>query len=453
MSEHIIIVDDDHDLRELIADVLGDEGYSTRSFASGDAALEALRKGLQADVVLTDRIMPGMRGDELVQEIRGSWPEINVIVMTGFGSIESAVELIKDGAFDYVAKPFSNQAIVFAVQRALEESQTRRALAASRRVPDSIPGMIGSSEAVQELTRMIARAAVSRHPVLITGESGTGKELVAEAIHRISGRQKLVAVNCGALPENLLESELFGHEKGSFTGADRTKAGLLEEAAGGTAFLDEIGEMPLALQPKLLRALEEGEVRRIGSNRSQRLDFRVVSATNRNLEAEVEAGRFREDLYWRLNVLTLEVPPLRDRPGDIPMLAQHFLTPAPGGGTLKTIASEAMALLKTYPWPGNVRELRNAVQRAEVMATDDRIGPGDLPPRIREAAGPGSVLAEASEGRITLRDLERRYILEVVKQAGGNKSQAAKILGLDRKTLYRKLEEYGEAAAGGPDDA
>jgi DNA-binding NtrC family response regulator len=283
--------------------------------------------------------------------------------------------------------------------------------------------------------------------VLLTGESGTGKELVARGIHRMSGRASFVAINCGALPEHLLESELFGHEKGSFTGAERAKPGLLETAHGGTAFLDEVAELPLSLQPKLLRALEYGEIRRIGATEARALDIRIIAATNRDLEEEVRAGRFREDLFWRLNVIHIHIPPLRERPSDIPLLAEQFLASAAQEhpNAPKRISAEAMALLTAYPWPGNARELRNAIQRAAVLAAGEELTPEDLPPRIRKAVGLSGLVTGASQRRMSLRDLEREYVLEVLRQVDGNKTRAAEILGLDRKTLYRKLEEYGYA--------
>jgi DNA-binding NtrC family response regulator len=300
---------------------------------------------------------------------------------------------------------------------------------------------------MREFLELLQRAAGARHPVLISGESGTGKELAARALHRASGRGPFIAVNCGALPENLLESELFGHERGAFTGADRAKPGLFEAAQGGTLFLDEIGELPLPLQPKLLRALEDGEVRRVGSNVSRNLDVRVVAATNRDLEEEVERGRVREDLFWRLNVLQLHIPPLRERPADIPLLAERFLESAREDSLSplpRRITPEVMAMLTAYPWPGNVRELRNTIQRAVTMAATEEIRPDDLPPRIRETGRAAALVAGAAQRGLPLRELERSYILEILRQAGGNKSRAAEILGLDRKTLYRKIEEYRE---------
>jgi two-component system response regulator PilR (NtrC family)/two-component system response regulator HydG len=449
MPERVIVVEDDHELRALLDELLRAAGYEVTPVPGAEAALEALAADCPADLVITDLVMPGMRGEELLVRLKRERPELNVIVITAFGSIDSAIELVKAGAYDYVTKPFSSDELLLAVERALSDSKMRRELAHLSRIAArvGIPGFIGASAAVNELFRTASRAAHSRHPVLLTGESGTGKELVARGIHRMSGRASFVAINCGALPEHLLESELFGHEKGSFTGAERAKPGLLETAHGGTAFLDEVAELPLSLQPKLLRALEYGEIRRIGATEARALDIRIIAATNRDLEEEVRAGRFREDLFWRLNVIHIHIPPLRERPSDIPLLAEQFLASAAQEhpNAPKRISAEAMALLTAYPWPGNARELRNAIQRAAVLAAGEELTPEDLPPRIRKAVGLSGLVTGASQRRMSLRDLEREYVLEVLRQVDGNKTRAAEILGLDRKTLYRKLEEYGYA--------
>jgi two-component system, NtrC family, response regulator AtoC len=442
MPEHIILVEDDRELRSFLAEALDDAGYTVSDFATADAACDYLGAGGRADAVVTDLIMPGMRGHELLHEIRARRPELNVIIITAFGAIDSAIALVKAGAYDYLTKPFSTDELLLSLERALEESRLRREVARlSRAVTVRLPGFIGASRALQEVYDVVHRAAAASFPVLITGESGTGKELVARAVHQVSRREgRFVAVNCAALPENLLESELFGHEKGAFTGADRDKPGLLEAAHRGTLFLDEVTELPAALQPKLLRALEEGEVRRLGATQARRFDVRFVSATNRDIEQQVADGRFRDDLFWRLHVLHVHVPPLRERPADIPLLAEHFLAGRP-------VTHQAMAVLTAYAWPGNVRELRNALERAATLARAREIGVEDLPPRIREAAGPVDRITDASRRSLPLRDVEREYILEVLRQTGGNKSRAAEILGLDRRTLYRKLDEYGADSA------
>jgi two-component system, NtrC family, response regulator AtoC len=462
VSDQILVVEDDRELRELLMDVLRDAGYRSTGFGSAGAALQALAEGSPSDLVITDLIMPGMQGQELLAEVRRRTPELNVLVMTGFGSIESAIELVKAGAFDYLTKPLSTDDLLLAVERALAESRGRREDAERARMAVlAIPrGFVGESPPMKALYHLISRAAASAHPVLITGESGTGKELVARALHAASGRDAFVTVNCGALPENLLESELFGHERGAFTGADRQKDGLFQVADQGTLFLDEIAELPLPLQPKLLRALEQSEIRRVGAVVAQTINVRLLAASNRNLEQEVEVGRFRDDLFWRLNVLQVHVPPLRERAADIPALASHFLARAadegkiplrlPGGqGSApgprpvpSAISTDAMAALAVYPWPGNVRELRNAIYRAATLASGDEVQVADLPARICQGGEVASQISAASRRQLTLRELERLYVLEVVRQTAGNKSRAAEILGLDRKTLYRKLDEY-----------
>jgi DNA-binding NtrC family response regulator len=437
MREHILLVEDDRELRALLVEVLEDAGYRVTACASVESALRALEAGPDIDVVVTDLVMPGRRGHELLRAVRERRPEIHVIIITAFGSIESAIELVKDGAFDYLPKPFATGEFLHTVDRALTESRAEREAAALARSAVPAPaGFVGASPAMQHVFHLVARAARAPHTVLITGESGTGKELVARALHAASGRATFVAANCAAIPDSLLESELFGHEKGAFTGADREKPGLFESAHGGTLFLDEVAELPAALQPKLLRALEGGEIRRVGATRARTVDVRLVAATNRDLEREVADGRFRQDLFWRLNVLHIHLPPLRERPADVPLLARHFL-----GG--RAIAPDAMALLAAYPWPGNVRELRNAIERATTLAHGPEIRAEDLPPRIREAGRTAALVADASRRQSTLRDLEREYIHEILRQVGGNKSRAAEILGLDRKTLYRKLDDYG----------
>ncbi len=451
MSDQILVVEDDRELRDLLTDVLRDAGYRATSYASAGAALAGLAEGAPTDLVITDLMMPGMPGHELLAEVRRRAPELNVLVMTAFGSIDSAIELMKAGAFDYLTKPLSTDDLLLAVDRALAESRGRRHEAQRARLAETVvpPGFVGDSAPMRALYQLIGRAGRSMHPVLITGESGTGKELVARALHSRSNRGAFVTVNCGALPENLLESELFGHERGAFTGAERRKDGLFQVADGGTLFLDEITELPLPLQPKLLRALEQSEIRAVGAVASQSVNVRLLAATNRNIEQEVEAGRFRDDLFWRLNVLQVEVPPLRARTEDIPLLAHHFLARGTGEGKIPesgtpptSFSPDALAALTFYPWPGNVRELRNAVYRAATLATRSQVTLADLPERIATGGQISERIAAAARQQLTVREMERLYILEVVRQVSGNKSKAAEILGLDRKTLYRKLEEY-----------
>jgi len=449
MPDRVMLVEDDRELRAFLVEVLSEYGFDTRGFPTADEALRALDGGEDADVVITDLILPGKRGHELLDELRRTRPELNVIVITAFGSIDSAIDLIKRGAYDYLAKPIKPDLLVLAVERALEENHLRREVARLGRAANTpLPGFISASRSMQGVFDLVRRGAVARHPVLITGETGTGKELVARALHVLSGREPFVPVNCGALPENLLESELFGHERGAFTGADRVKRGLFEAAGGGTLFLDEIGDLPLALQPKLLRALEDGEVRRVGAIAAMTVDVRIVAATNKDLEAEVAEGRFREDVLWRLNVFPIHLPPLRERPADIPLLAEHSLEESvrdlPSPHPVR-IAPDAMALLTAYAWPGNVRELRNAVGRAVTMAATEDIRPEHLPEKVRREGAVASIIASSADRQLSLRELEQAYVTEILGRVGGNKSRAAEILGLDRKTLYRKLEQWGSA--------
>jgi DNA-binding NtrC family response regulator len=439
MAEHIALVEDDLELRKFLKEVLEEDGYTVSDFSTGDDAFAYLSSGGAADAVITDLVMPGMRGHELLAEVRRHRAELNVIIITAFGAIDSAIALVKAGAYDYLTKPFGTEELLLTLERALEESRLRREVARLAAGSLALPGFIGASRVIQDVYNLVRRAAASASPVLITGESGTGKELVARALHQLSARGgRFVAINCAALPENLLESELFGHEKGAFTGADREKQGLLEAAHRGTLFLDEITELPAALQPKLLRTLEEGEVRRLGATHARQFDNRFIAATNRDIERRVADGHFRDDLFWRLHVLHVHVPPLRERTADIPLLVEHFLGD-------RTASPEAIAVLTAYDWPGNVRELRNALERAATLASGSEIQAHDLPPRIRDAGAAVIRIADASRRSLPLRDLERAYILEVLRQTGGNKSRAAEILGLDRKTLYRKLDEYRES--------
>jgi len=445
-GERILLAEDDRELRALLTEVLEEAGWAVTAVASGREAI------LQLDLpdlglVVTDLMIPGRSGQEVLRTVRRQRPEVNVVVITAFGSIESAIELVKEGAFDYLTKPFSNAELLLTVQRALEESQPRRESAAVSRTFHAPPGFVGSSSAMRALLEMIGKVARSTLPVLVTGETGTGKELVARSVHEASGRGPFVPVNCAALPEHLLESELFGHERGAFTGADKVKTGLFEEAQGGTLFLDEVGELPAPLQPKLLRALEEGEIRRVGATRPIHVDVRLVAATNRDLEEEVAAGRFREDLFWRLNGLALHVPPLRERPADIPALVEHYLArfAADRLGAAR-MTPEALTLLASYPWPGNVRELRSVVERATTLAAGGPVGVDVLPDRVRHGGLLRATIQEAANRQLSLAEVERAYILEILRIAGGNKSRAAEILGLDRKTLYRKLLEYAREA-------
>jgi DNA-binding NtrC family response regulator len=440
MADTVLLAEDDREVRELLTETLEAAGYEVAAYPSAGRAVAGLGS---SSLVITDLVMPGMSGRDFLDEVRARRPELNVIVITAFGTIDSAIDLVKAGAYDYLTKPFGSDELLLAVERALEESRLRREAADRSRVHRPLDGFVGASRPMYELYGLIRKVASSALPALITGETGTGKELVARALHALSNRNPFVAVNCSAIPDALMESELFGHERGAFTGADRDKAGLFESADGGTLFLDEVAELPLTLQPKLLRVLEQGEVRRLGSRKTCRVDVRIVSATNRDLEGAVGAGAFREDLFWRLNAISLRVPPLRDRPADVHLLVEHFLrNQTRDGHSPAAIAPAAMGLLTVYPWPGNVRELRHVIESATTLAAGPRIEVSDLPARIRDPRASSALLAGASEKTVSLRELERLYIHEVLRQTDGNRSRAAEILGLDRKTLYRKLQDY-----------
>ena len=447
MKERLLIAEDDADMRDLLQEDLENAGYEIIVAIDGKAALEHIKREREPiDLVITDVQMPGLKGDALLQAVRDERAESPVIVITAFGSVEQAVQMVKAGAFQYLTKPFETRELLLLIEAALEQSAPQREQARLRReLPGAPARIIGASRPMRELFDLVARAAPSTSTVLITGESGTGKELVARAVHDSSGRRgAFVPVNCAAIPADLIEAELFGHTGQAFTGAKQARAGLFEAADGGTLFLDEIGELPLAVQPKLLRALQEGAIRRVGADREREIKVRTVAATNRDLEEEVRAGHFREDLYWRLNVIHLRVPPLRERRFDIPLLVEHFITSAAEATGLPPldVAPEALAILTAYSWPGNVRELENAVERAIALAEGARLLPADLPERVRSSGATAALIARGRERRLTLRELEREYILETLRETGGNKLRAAELLGVDRKTLYRKLDEY-----------
>lgn len=446
MKERILIAEDNPDMREMVAELLEDAGFHIVTAANGrEAQLQMARTNEMIDLVITDVMMPEMQGDELLSLVRQRRPEAPVIVITAFGSVEQAVEMVKAGAFQYLVKPFKNDDLLRAVEEALRKSAPHRERVRMRlKTPAAPARIIGASAPMQKLFEMIGLAAESMSTVLIIGESGTGKELVARATHEMSGRKGLfVPVNCAAIPADLIESELFGHMGGSFTGARAPRVGMFEAADKGTLFLDEIGELPLPMQPKLLRTLQEGMVRRVGSNAEKSVDVRVIAATNRKLEEDIKMGRFREDLFWRLNVIRLPVPSLRERPFDIPLLVEHFIAKgATAGKTPLTMSQAALATLTAYTWPGNVRELENAIERAAAFARGGVITVEDLPERVRTKGSESALLTRASAQNLTLREIERDYILEILRRTEGNKKQAAEILNLDRKTLYRKLDEY-----------
>jgi DNA-binding NtrC family response regulator len=451
MKERVLIVEDDRDMREMLGEVLSDAGYEAIAEADAREALRLIKDEREIlDLVITDVRMPGVKGDEILFAVRESRAEAPVIVITAFGSVEHAVEMVKAGAHQYITKPFHAGELLTAVAQALERTALRREQMRIRKKARSAQTrIIGASRPMQKLLDLIARAAQGSSTVLITGESGTGKELVAQAIHEQSGRQGLfVPINCPAIPAELMESELFGHTGQAFTGAKQPRAGLFETADGGTIFLDEIADLPLAVQPKLLRTLQEGTIRRVGANVEQQVNVRVVAATNRDLEEEAREGRFREDLFWRLNVIQLHVPALRERAYDIPLLVEHFVNKVADslGREPLDVTPEALAILTSYSWPGNVRELENAIERAVTLAPGARLTPDELPERVRNHGAAAAFIARSSERNLTLHEVEREYILETLRKTGGNKTRAAELLGLDRKTLYRKLEEFRDRA-------
>lgn len=445
MKNRILIVEDDADLRELLEELFEDAGYEIISAKNGVEAMRYVNDDKEIlDLILTDVQMPEMKGDALLKIVRERRLETAVIVMTAFGSVEQAVELVKKGAFEYITKPFQTQDLLNVAEKALDSTAAIRAAAKLRRKQTDLPSkIIGASSPIRNLLDIISRAAVSNSNILITGESGTGKELVARAVHDASKRKgEFIPVNCASIPAELVESELFGHTGQAFTGAKTNRIGLFESAQNGTLFLDEIGELPLAVQPKLLRALQENTIRRIGDNREKSVNARVIAATNVDLEKAIVEGSFREDLYWRLNVIHLHVPPLRERVFDIPLLVEYFLNKYRRDDTSLEISPETLAVLTAYNWSGNVRELEHTIESAVALARGAILQPDDLPDRIRNSGTTSALLAKAKTGKMSLSDLEREYIIEILNECNGNKSKAAEILGLDRKTLYRKLDEY-----------
>jgi DNA-binding NtrC family response regulator len=435
----LLIVDDDDEFRETLARRFAGSEFEVQAAAGGEEAL-ALAHRRHFDVAIFDMMMPGMSGLQLLERFKQDYPDCEVILLTGQGSIESAVEAMKLGAYDYLQKPFPLKELEAAVIKAYERRNLRKentALKAMLARTAPAQEMIGQSPAMQDIFRLIQRAGPSDKAILILGESGTGKELVARALHRSSLRadKPMVVINCAALPETLLESELFGHEKGSFTGAISSKPGLFEVADGGTLFIDEIGELPGSLQAKLLRVLEDGSLRRIGSVQERRVKVRLLAATNRDLAKEVETKRFREDLFYRINVMSLELPPLRDRQGDIPLLVRHFL----GAGW--EIEPAAMEALQRYRWPGNVRQLINALERGKILAASETIALRDLPKEVVTAPA-GAAVASDLEATDDLAAIQRGKVVEVLRREAGNKSRAARALGIDRRKLYRLLEKY-----------
>lgn len=442
----LLIVDDEQSIRRLCVTVGQGLNFACAEADTAESALATVETA-PPDIVVTDLKLPGQTGTELLRKMKDLLPRTEVAIMTGHGSIESAVETMREGAYDYIEKPFRVERLRQLLQRMADkvrlvnENQFLRERISAE---SEFDGIVGTSANIQDVLRMVSRLKDTRTPVLITGESGTGKELVARAIHFRGplARMPFVAVDCGALVPTLMESELFGHEKGAFTGAMRAKPGLFQAANGGTIFLDEIGELPLEMQAKLLRVLQEKEIRPVGSNEKVSVDTRVIAATNRDLEAAYRAGTFRKDLYFRLNVVTVHLPSLRERRSDIPQLAHCFLDRYAPGENLQ-IAPAVMKTFLQYDWPGNVRELENCIARAVALGDHRSIELADLPPAIRDARDSDVSTQEAAELSTTaLADLERMTILRVFEQAGGDKAVAGRMLGISRATLYRRLKRY-----------
>ncbi|MBP7049719.1 MAG: sigma-54-dependent Fis family transcriptional regulator [Phycisphaerae bacterium] len=439
-KETILVVDDTVGTLEVLQRNLTAEGYTTYTAPNAVDALKLL-DGARVDLVITDLKMPKISGVDLIRHIRENYKDTAVMMITGYATVESAVEAVKSGAEEYVPKPFTDGELLAAVRRVLDKQRRRRE--AATRPPDRpelVHGLIGESPAMQKVFSAIHKASSTSATVLITGESGSGKELVARAIHYSSARASapFVPVNCGGIPESLLESELFGYVKGAFTGAHESRAGFFQTADGGTIFLDEIGETSIAMQVKLLRVLQDKEVRMVGDSRARKVDVRIIAATNKDLQSLIQSRVFREELYYRINVVTIEVPPLRARNGDIPLLMRHFAQKFASelGKTVPRFTDKAMEAMQNYAWPGNARELENAIQRIVVMNDEQQIEVPDLPSFARF-----SVLRTTGVDR-TLAEVEADHIRNVLANTGGNKTRAAEILGIDRKTLRKKLAEY-----------
>jgi two-component system nitrogen regulation response regulator NtrX len=446
-GERLLIVDDERGIRATLAGILGDEGYRPVTAATGSEALARIGEEVP-DLVILDIWLPELDGVEVLAEIKRQWPDLPVVMISGHATIETAVKATKLGAYDFIEKPLSLEKTLLVVERALEHARLERENRQLRERIERAHEIIGASPPVMELRRQIATAAPTNGRVLVVGENGSGKELVARAIHALSARRDrpFVEVNCAAIPDELIESELFGHEKGAFTGAVARRRGKFELAAGGTLFLDEIGDMSLKTQAKVLRALEEQTVERLGGHEPIRVDVRVIAASNQPLPELIAQGRFREDLFYRLNVIPIEVPPLRRRREDIPLLVDHFLKAysAEYGKRAKTLSGEAIGCFMAYDWPGNVRELRNMVERLVIMTSGDVITPEDLPSSLRARDAPAAADDGAQQSLREARDaFERAYILGELRAFDWNITRTAQALGIGRVNLWRKLKAYG----------
>jgi len=445
MQRTILLVDDEENTAGLFAELLRRRGYTTFAVTSAEECLECVARK-QVDVVVTDVMMPGMSGIDLCAALRAQHPDVIAIVVTGRSTLDVAISAIRAGAYDYITKPVKIEALEVAIARAFEHLGLRREVRRLRSAINTNPidGLAGESAVIRATLDLVRRVAGSDATVLISGESGTGKELVARAVHRLSPRrdEPFVAINCAAIPVSLMESELFGHVRGAFTDASRARTGLFAQAGGGTVFLDELAEMPLEMQVKLLRVLQERTVRPVGSDEEIPFAARMVASTNRDLEVEVEHKRFREDLFYRIHVVAIPVPPLRDRSGDVLLLAQHFLRRIAlrVGKPVEGITPQAARLLIDYDWPGNVRELENCMERAVALCRLDQITIEDLPQKLHSAPSNIVIPCDLPSELITLAEMERRYVRQVLAALGGNKTHAARALGIDRRSLYRRLE-------------
>jgi DNA-binding NtrC family response regulator len=450
----LLVVDDEVELMNALCETLADQDYETVGASNPKTGLKELAEK-DFDILMTDLMMPGMDGIQLLREALAIDPNLVGIIMTGQGTIESAVQAMKMGAFDYVVKPFNLQTMLPILGRAMDVRRLRMENVRLRQYVERLTfespryQLIGSSPAIQRVVQLIEKVAPTDSTVLVRGASGTGKELVARALHGNSSRRDkpLVTINCGAMQVNLLESELFGHEKGAFTGAVQTKRGLIEVADSGTLFIDEVAEMPPSMQAKLLRVIEDGHYRRVGGTQEYQANIRLIAATNKPLEEEQKAGRFREDLYYRINVVTIALPPLRERRQDIPELVEHFLATRQIGKVRSQVEPEALQVLVHYDWPGNVRELANVLERAQILAEDNLITVDDLPENVPTPASSGRPLGTSGADLVVpspldLREAERRTVLEALRQVKGNKVQAAKALGISRRALYRLVEKH-----------
>ncbi len=455
MAERLLVVDDEPSMREFLEILLSQEGYEVTTAATGEEGYKVYQSE-GPDLILTDVKMPGMSGLDLIREIHSLDPLIPIIAVTAYASADDAIRAVREGAYDYLSKPFQVEDLRIIIRNALETRRLRRENQELKRSIEDrgkFGNIVGKSPQMEEIFHFIEKVAPSKAGVLIIGESGTGKELIAQAIHRSSPRsdKPFITINCTAIPENLLESEMFGHQRGSFTGAVANKAGLVEVAHTGTLFLDEVGEIPLSIQAKLLRFLQEHEFRRVGSTDEKKIDVRIIAATNKKLEKEMEAGNFREDLYYRLNVIRIRVPPLRERDEDIPLLIDHFMKKfcAEQGKSIQKVSSLALRVLCNYQYPGNVRELENIIERCVTLEQSDQLTAENLPPKLSEssgvsaAAGDLDIPPDGIELDRALSNMERKLITRALEITGGNRSRAARLLGISFRSLRYRLVKLG----------